>query len=1251
MSVTWTKEQQQVIRLRERNLLVSAAAGSGKTAVLVERILHMISDPENPLDIDRLLVMTFTRAAAGEMKMRLTQALEEALEEQPENDHLQKQMNLVHSAQITTIDGFCSYVIRNYFHTIGLEPGWRTADEGELKLLKSDVVRELLEEEYAQKRPEFLEFAESYAPGKQDEELEKWILKLYEFSMSNPWPREWLQECVSTYQAETYEELMQASWMEPMWEDVQQNLKEARRITGQALALTREADGPYMYEEALASDLQAVEQIEEAQKDYRQIQRLLEGLSFARLSAKKDANVSQTAKEQVKNLRQQVKDIVKGLKEQYFACTAEELLEILALCRTPVEELVRLTLKFAEDFAEKKREKNILDFSDMEHFALDILVKRVDGRCEPTDAARELSLKYEEILVDEYQDSNYVQELLMTQVSGWAKEKNNIFMVGDIKQSIYRFRLARPELFAEKLKTYRQEESEKQRIDLHRNFRSRREVLSSVNYIFRQIMGEDLGQVEYDDAAALYPGAAYPEGNDPSFQKTEVLLIERDSEVIQEEEKGQTAQELEALAIAQRIKKIVGKELVWDKKLEQYRPAGYGDIVILLRTVSGWAETMNQVLQGQGIPAYTVSKTGYFSALEVVTVLNYLHICDNPLQDIPMAGILHSPIGNLTAQEMAEVKNAYPNRCLYEAACAYAGVCLPSLRQEEGEMEGQLVWDEGILKGHDPRLEEKLKNFLRQLEEFRQMVPYTPIHELILAILQKTGYGYYAAALPAGEQRQANLHMLVEKALDYEETSYRGLFNFIRYIEHLQQYQVDFGEVNIGGSTENSVEIMSIHKSKGLEFPIVFAAGMGKTFNFQDLNTSLVFHPDYGVGADGISSKRRIRVPFLQKQVLRRQLQKESLGEELRILYVALTRAKEKLILTGTITRLEKMAETLQQTAGFPYERLPYQTRVKARTYWDWILPALSRHRGMDGFFDKYERDTRPAKSFYEDEAEFQVVTLTPEDLIEEEMSRQVKQQLEKETLLGWEKDKVYDEGIRKILKARFEYQYPYAQLGEIPAKISVSELKRKEQEQEEAEELYSRPEVIPLIPAFIREKEEEYTGALKGTVYHKVLEHLDYEKIESREQIQSQIDQMLLEKQLDRQAWESIRTEDFLEFAESRLGQRMKEAAGEKRLHREQPFVIQEKAQAMNPQWEEGELLVQGIIDAYFTEGEELVLVDYKTDRVPRGAEEMLKKKYQIQLAYYARALTRLTGKKVKEQWIYSFSLKKAVLIERSSI
>ena len=427
-----------------------------------------------------------------------------------------------------------------------------------------------------------------------------------------------------------------------------------------------------MYEEALASDLQAVEQIEEAQKDYRQIQRLLEGLSFARLSAKKDANVSQTAKEQVKNLRQQVKDIVKGLKEQYFACTAEELLEILALCRTPVEELVRLTLKFAEDFAEKKREKNILDFSDMEHFALDILVKRVDGRCEPTDAARELSLKYEEILVDEYQDSNYVQELLMTQVSGWAKEKNNIFMVGDIKQSIYRFRLARPELFAEKLKTYRQEESEKQRIDLHRNFRSRREVLSSVNYIFRQIMGEDLGQVEYDDAAALYPGAAYPEGNDPSFQKTEVLLIERDSEVIQEEEKGQTAQELEALAIAQRIKKIVGKELVWDKKLEQYRPAGYGDIVILLRTVSGWAETMNQVLQGQGIPAYTVSKTGYFSALEVVTVLNYLHICDNPLQDIPMAGILHSPIGNLTAQEMAEVKNAYPNRCLYDRNFIFA---------------------------------------------------------------------------------------------------------------------------------------------------------------------------------------------------------------------------------------------------------------------------------------------------------------------------------------------------------------------------------------------------------------------------------------------------------------------------------------------------------------------------------------------------------------------------------------------------
>ena len=892
MAVTWTEEQQKVISLRNRNILVSAAAGSGKTAVLVQRILSKILDKEHPVDIDRLLIMTFTRAAAGEMKERISAALEQALFEEPDNEHLQRQMTLIHTAQITTIDSFCSYIIKNYFHMIGLDPGYRTADEGELKLLREEILEELLEEAYEQRDEAFLELVECYSPGKTDEGLKELIQKVYEASVSHPFPEKWLQQCLEVYRVDNKEELRKARWITLLWEETGERLEEAERLADQARAVCESPEGPWQYEAALDSDLLLIGQIKQAaeQKDYDKTAELLKKPSFARLSAKKIPEQDEDKKTQAKTFREEEKDIIKELSARYFCWSEDELLELLYCCRSPVESLVKLTCGFQEKFSQKKREKNILDFTDMEHFALNILM---DEEGNPSQAARELSEKYEEVMVDEYQDSNLVQEMITSMVSGWSQDRKNIFMVGDVKQSIYRFRLARPELFMEKYKTYSTEDSREQKIELHKNFRSRAQVLESVNYIFRRIMGEDLGGITYDDNNALYPGADFPEGGE--FLKTEVLLVEKDSEELQDEDSGQTPQELEALAIAAEINRITGREQILDKETGTYRPLEYGDIVILLRSAYGWADTFREVLESNGIPAYTASRTGYFSAQEVVTLLNYLRVCDNPLQDIPLTGVLHSPLVGCTAQDLSLIRLESPEGLLYESLCAF-------IEKEAGE-EGEA---ENCEEQEKRNLRNKLKKFHRQLQEIRDMAAYTPVHQLILYILKATGYETYVRALPGGNQRGANLRMLVEKAMDYEKTSYRGLFNFVRYIESLQKYEVDFGEVNVTDAGSGAVQIMTVHKSKGLEFPVVFAAGMGKQFNFQDINARLLIHPELGFGADAILPEKRLIAPTLHKQIIRRELKRESLGEELRVLYVALTRAKEKLYITGTIAKLEE---------------------------------------------------------------------------------------------------------------------------------------------------------------------------------------------------------------------------------------------------------------------------------------------------------------------------------------------------------
>ena len=1239
MGMKWTEEQQKVITLRDRNILVSAAAGSGKTAVLVQRILSKIMDPEKPVDIDRLLIMTFTRAAAGEMRERIEKALDQALAADPDNEHLQRQMMLIHTAQITTIDGFCSYVIRNYFHLIGLDPGYRTADEGELKLLQEDVLKELFEDYYAEGDEKFTAFVECYAAGKSDEGLKEHVLDLYNASMSNPWPDEWLDGCVANYQLDPEKGIAGTPWFHYLWDIVDSALKEAGELAENAMEICMEPEGPDLYQDALQSDLLLIRKLQElsVKQDYDEMTRNLQNLSFARLSGKKMEGVSDQLKNLVKDIREDEKGILKDLGSKYFQCTLEELTELTQASAEPLKMLVKLTRDFTERFSLKKREKNVLDFSDMEHFALDILLKKDGDTYTPSQAARELSEKYDEVMLDEYQDSNLVQEILMQNVSGWVNDRKNIFMVGDVKQSIYRFRLARPELFMEKYHSYSLTESKEQRIDLHKNFRSRPEVLESVNFIFRQIMGQDLGGIDYDEAAALYPGASFPEGEDPEFIKTEVLLVEKDGVILEDNDEAdapENERELEALAIADRIREMVGHDRILDKETGEYRPVQYGDIVILLRSAAGWAETFGEVLGARGIPSYTASRTGYFSTTEVVTLLNYLRVLDNPLQDIPLTGVLRSPIAGCTTEDLAELRIAYPEGMIYE--------CVKAFVEEYREHR--------IMEEEKRRLGEKLSHFMDTMNTLRDMAAYTPVHQLILEVLERTGYGSYAKAMPDGAQRSANLNMLVEKAMEYEKTSYRGLFNFVRYIQKLQQYQVDYGEVNLSGVGESAVQIMTIHKSKGLEFPVVFAAGMGKRFNFRDMNASILIHPELGIGADAILPDKRIIAASLCKQIIRRELLKESLGEELRVLYVALTRAKEKLILCGAVGDLENQIMALSVLRDNKEELISLGMRMRGKCYWDYVLPALARHRCMNGIFQEYGIFMNRNNPLYGDVSEFVVKKITAADLTENEVVEQAEREMKKEVLKNWNPGIVYDSEIREELERRFSFVYPYEYLKELPVKVSVSELKKRsyhsEQDLEEAVDYEQDEELQPLIPRFIEAKKEEgYTGAFRGTAYHRVMECLDYQRTDTQEKLRVQLEELVSLKKMEEKEAASVRIRDILHFVESALGHRMKAAALQKKLFREQPFVIARKASELEGEWQcEEDVLVQGIIDAYFIENDEIVLVDYKTDFVRNGEEQKLIDRYHVQLEDYAQALERMTGRRVKERYIYSFTLGKEI-------
>ena len=1217
MGVDFTKEQQAVIDARDCNILVSAAAGSGKTAVLVERIIGMVL---SGLDVDHLLVVTFTKAAAAQMKEKITAAIQEKLAQDPDNEHLQKQETLIHNAQITTIDSFCQYVIRNNFNTIGLDPSFRVADEGELKLLQEEVMSSMIEEEYeaAKQAPDsdFIFFMDYFSQGSRDERAVEFINDLFKFSVSCAWPEEWIRERASDYELsdEAFDEL---PWVKECMRYAKSALKECSDKIDRAYRMCLEPDGPYMYGDQLEAEKDSIY----AALRYDTYDALFDGLrgiTFDRLSTKRDPSVNADKRELAKDLRGDVKERIGKLISDYFAIPSEAVLANMQLCDRAVKELCRLTLLFKSRFDELKRERQIIDFSDMEHFALRILVD--PDTKEPTLVALEYRDYYKEVLIDEYQDSNNVQEMILKAISGEEAAGSERFMVGDVKQSIYKFRLARPEIFMEKFRSYdRDEKASDRRIDLHKNFRSRSEVLDITNYIFKRLMAEDLGGVEYDEDARLVRGRDFEE---PDFDVSPEMIFIDGADTLDEDspdEEGirdMSSKEKEALFIAERINKL----------REENSALMFKDIVILLRAPSGWDETFKDVLEGQGIPTYIESKSGYLDTSEVAILLDFLSVIDNPRQDVPLTAVMHSAIGGFSDEELALIRIA--------------------MNKSEDQLRGETIYD-GLISDLElsDDLTAKVKAFTDTLEEYRRMSTYTPVHELLQIIIDDTDYEQIVTAMPGGTQRRANVEMLLNKAADFEKTSFRGLFHFVRYIEHIKVVQVDYGEAGTIDENSDVVRIMSIHKSKGLEFPVVFVAGLSKDFDKRDTYGDLIIDMDLGIGVKSINTDLRVKYDTLKRRIIAGKIGTDNLGEEIRVLYVALTRAKEKLIMTSYVKNLAGTLEAQLKDLsmlGDTGEALPYSMRVGAGNYLSMVLPSLMLHPSMGGILDKYELPRQDYDALLIGAGKAPVLKISSvgdKDLLDGIRAGAFKATMRRQAL---ENGGNIDEKLLESLKAKFFAKYPHADLKGLFTKTTVSELKKKAMVDED------EFGVVPAPYAADEEPKGTLTGAERGSAYHRVMELLDGDAFAdtSAEGLGDWIAKAAQKGLIPDEYCEVVKPEDIRTYLLTDLGTRMGAAFGRGELMREKPFMMGISAKELDPGFPEDEMvLVQGIVDAWFIEDGEIVLLDYKTDKVRDG--KALVDRYAVQLELYKRALEAATRKKVKEVYIYSFTLESVIKLD----
>ena len=1182
----FTKEQRKVIEVRDRDVLVSAAAGSGKTTVLVERIIQMICDKDHPVDIDHLLVVTFTRAAAREMREKIRNAIEKKSHQQPENAHLLRQAAYVFHSQITTIDSFCNYIVKNYFYTLGIEPDFRILDSGEYTLLESEIIDEVLEEYYGQKSEALLRLSDAYSKGNSDKAVVEMILKLANEAMTNPWPKEWLDSLLLPYEVSSVEELSETEYVKDILSDAKKRIADCFDTFYELYQEDQSMGANTADSPALESDYQMFLNLKKAET-FQEFYQVFSTLNFQTLARVQKTNPQIDFHEEFKRVRAFYKDELTSLKD-YFEESLEEILLSLQNQKPYVETLVLL----AKDYLDKRQTRlekiNAWNFSDIEHFALEILKDKTTK--EATSVAIELRDFFAEIMVDEYQDSNYLQEEILRTITKEEGGRHNYFMVGDVKQSIYRFRQARPEIFSEKYEAFTLEDSLQQKIELDNNFRSRKQVLDTTNEIFLELMTPEIGNVAYDHRVSLKNGATYPNPDGKEFT-TELLIGTKDKELLQESE-IEDKSELEAVMIANRISELMKDFMVYDRNLDAQRKINYSDIVILLRASTN-ASTFVDVLSARGIPTYAEKSTGYFKATEVQTVLAFLRILDNPRQDIPLVTVMHSKMFDFTNEELAVIRSAYPKESFYKAVYLYY--------ENHGD-------------------DKKLARFFELVQTLRQMVEDTPIHVLLQEIYERTGYLSYVYSLPSGESRRGNLYKLIDLAIKFETTSFKGLFRFCSYIDRLQKYETDMGEADLLSEDDDAVRIMTIHHSKGLEFPVVFLAEVSKKFNKKDAQGSMILHGSKGLALDEISLEMRTKkTPFLKKYISK-SIINDSLGEEMRILYVALTRAKEKLIITGTYEE-DKIPKALE-------ESMTNSMRLNSIGYGGWMIPIML----------KYSKH-------------YDIRNFTPKELVELEVLHQVVESVQKEDFIQ------YASGANEedlfLLQENINYSYPYEVTYPFKGKYSVSELKHRAMdlnEDADSEEVFT---VTKDQSSEVNEKGVS-VGALKGTAMHRFMECFDFSRLDEADILQRELFRVEEKKLMTKEDISLLDVSKLKVFLHSPLAGEMKNAALQKKLLKEQPFVMGDTPKHLlaplypnmdiKPDEDAPLVLVQGIIDAFYMKDEGIVLVDYKTDRI--SGEEELISRYKEQMDLYQKAIEKATHKKVIKRVLYSFSLGKEVVL-----
>lgn len=1243
MATRWTDEQLQAITTRHCNLLVAAAAGSGKTAVLVERIIKIITDIENPVDIDKLLVVTFTSAAAGEMRERVADAISKKLEEYPDSRVLQRQLTLLSKANITTMHSFCLDTIKNNFHHIDLDPTFKISDSTEGTLMKLETLTELFEEGYEKDDEDFLRLLDVYGSGKSDTKLQELVLGLYEFSMSGPWPEKWLKEKAEDFNIRDESELNNNPWIRVLKESMELELQSSIKNLEQALILVRETDGLEAYSENFEDDINILNNIQKTliEGTLEDIYSSINGIKFStlkRVSANKVQDPETQAK--VKNIRDGVKSAVSKLSTGTINVAPDEMVKSFNYLYPLMKSLTNLVVAFKNSYEIKKRERGLLDFNDLEHLCLKILIDEEGGEVKPSSVARELREKFDEVLVDEYQDSNNVQETIINLVSRKELDNPNVFMVGDVKQSIYRFRQAKPELFLQKYNSYEVEEGSKNRkIMLYKNFRSRSQIIDGVNFIFQMLMSETVGELEYDNKEALNLGASYESSEEEGVTmagdiefhvidknvETQKQHKDKEEEELESEEEELTGIQLEARLVGSRINSIMNQEdgsvyKVLDKGTGKYRQVRFKDIVILLRSTKNWTESFLEELGQMGIPAYADTGSGYFDTLEIRTILSLLQVIDNPLQDIPMISVLRSPIFSFNSEELAELRIVGNEDYYFETI-------------------------DKIVSGDKSVSEEILQKsiyFMECLNRWREKTIYTPIDEFIWYLYMDTSYYGYVGAMSNGIQRQANLRILFQRAKQFESTSFKGLFNFINFIHKLRNSSGDMGSAKILGENEDVVRIMSIHKSKGLEFPVVFLSGCGKRFNLMDLTGEVLFHEDLGFGPQIIDVEKRNSYPSIAKNAIRKKFLLETLSEEMRILYVALTRAKEKLIITGASKDVEKDFQNWSVAASLSQDKILPSEVLKKKSFLEWMGMALCKHR--DGGIIREASGT--VENLVMDSSNWTINVWRKSQILVEEKNSPVDKNKERQLLV----DKEY-ESINEEIHRRLGFKYKFRESSFLHSNVSVSDLKKRAIEDDEnqgTQEFFKSEKVIK--PLFLKE-ERGMSGAERGTVVHFFMQKLELGKCNRYSDIKEQIEELKAKDLLREDESKVININKVLKFTNSSLGKRMITAFEEGRLvGKELPFYTEISALEVNKdlpeEYKNESIRLQGVIDAYFEEEDGIVLLDYKTDYVGEDGVQSIIDRYKVQLDYYKAALEKITGKKVKERYLYLFNIDEAVEI-----